>query len=93
MKFLRDLFMGVGNTAWDIGRIGGGLAVLAMFAAAGWNISLPLLRGRRGIAHCISDSVFGLCAILGIDPRSSAAQNGSQAATEAGRPQFDRKTE
>lgn len=60
MKFLRDLFMGVGNQNWDIGRIGGGLAVLAMFAAAGWNVALglPLELGPTGFGG-------GLAAVLG----------------------------
>ncbi len=60
MKFLRDLFMGVGNTAWDIGRIGGGLAVLAMFAGAGWNVmlGLPIDLGPAGFGG-------GLAAVLG----------------------------
>ncbi len=60
MKFLRDLFMGVGNANWDIGRIGGALAVLSMFLAAGWNIALglPIELGPTGFGG-------GLAAVLG----------------------------
>jgi hypothetical protein len=60
MKFLRDLFMGIGNDHWDIGRIGGGLAVLSMFAAAGWNVmlGLPIELGPTGFGG-------GLAAVLG----------------------------
>ncbi|HEY8593324.1 MAG TPA: hypothetical protein VIL42_10745 [Sphingomicrobium sp.] len=60
MKLLRDLFMGVGNEHWDIGRIGGALSVLAMFGGAGWNISLglPIELGPTGFGG-------GLAAVLG----------------------------
>lgn len=59
-KFLKDLFYGPGNEAADIGRIGGGLAVLAMFTAAGWNVwlGLPIELGPTGFGG-------GLAAVLG----------------------------
>lgn len=58
MKFIRDLFMGVGNQNWDIGRIGGALAVLSMMAAEVWNITLglPIDLDKFGV---------GMAAVLG----------------------------
>lgn len=59
-QFLKDLFYGVGNQAADLGRIGGALAVLSMFGAAGWNIylGLPIELGPTGFGG-------GLAAVLG----------------------------
>lgn len=60
MKFLRDLFMNVGNANWDLGRIGAAFAVLMMFAAAVWNVllGLPIELGPTGLGG-------GLAAVLG----------------------------
>lgn len=59
-QFLKDLFYGPGNEAADLGRIGGALAVLAMFGAAGWNVALglPIELGPTGFGG-------GLAAVLG----------------------------
>lgn len=52
MKVLRDLFMGVGNTAWDLGRILGAAGLVGVIAAAVWNVTLglPIELDKLGVA-------------------------------------------
>ena len=60
MKFIRDLFMGVGNANWDLGRIVGAVGVLMMLGGQVWNIllGLPIELGPTGLGG-------GLAAVLG----------------------------
>lgn len=37
MRFLRDLFMGIGNQQWDLGRLMAFAAFVPMFGSVGWN--------------------------------------------------------
>lgn len=85
MKFLRDLFMGVGNANWDIGRIGGGLAVLAMFAAAGWNVSLglPIELGPTGFGGGLAAVLGGAAAWIYAKDRAKAENTVAQAVSDA----------
>ncbi len=38
MKFLRDLFCGVGNQNWELGRISAAWAILSTSALAGYKV-------------------------------------------------------
>ncbi len=60
MKMLRDLFMGVGNSAWDLGRIVGAVGILMMLSGQAWNVllGLPIDLGPAGLGG-------GLAAVLG----------------------------
>jgi hypothetical protein len=60
MKFLRDLFMNVGNANWDLGRIVGAIGIAMMLGGQAWNIALglPIELGPTGLGG-------GLAAVLG----------------------------
>ena len=52
-----DLFAGVNNEAWDLGRILSFLAMLPLFISAGWNL-------WRGEAIDISSLGVGIAAVV-----------------------------
>ena len=58
LKFLQDLFKGVGNAYWDLGRIMAFLSLLPVPLAAIWNAfkgeSLDLMALGGGIAAVVT---------------------------------------
>jgi len=81
-KFLRDLFYGPGNESADLGRIGGALAVLSMFAAAGWNVSLglPIELGPTGFGGGLAAVLGGAAAWIYAKDRAKAENTVAKAA-------------
>lgn len=85
MKFLRDLFAGVGNEQWDLGRIMAFASMLPMFAGLWWNIMtgnpIDMLAMGGGIAAVLTASA-ALIAAKDI-ARTNAISQVAKAASEA----------
>lgn len=66
MKFLRDLFAGIDNQHWDLGRILGFTAFLAMLGGAVWNIllGLPIDLGPTGFGGGLAAVVGAIAALI-----------------------------
>lgn len=84
-KFLKGLFYGPGNLDPDIGRIMGTLAVISMFAAAGWNISLglPIELGPTGFGGGLAAVCGGVAAWIYAKDRAKAENTVAKAVSDA----------
>ncbi len=76
MKLLQDLFMGVGNANWDLGRILGAIGVLMMLGGQAWNMALglPLELGPTGLGGGLA-AVIGAAAALVYAKDRAKAEN------------------
>lgn len=85
MKFIRDLFMGIENRAWDAARFWGALAILSMFAAAGWNISLglPIELGPTGFGGGLAAVCTAVAAWIYAKDRAKAENVVAKAVSDA----------
>lgn len=85
MKFVRDLFMNVGNANWDLGRIGAAFSVLMMFAAALWNVllGLPIELGPTGLGGGLAAVLGGAAAWIYAKDRARAENTVAQAVSDA----------
>lgn len=84
-KFLKGLFYGPGNLDPDIGRIGGALAILAMFLAAGWNVSLglPIELGPTGFGGGLAAVCTAVGAWIYVKDRAKAENIVAKAVSDA----------
>lgn len=85
MKFIRDLFKGPDNEYWDIGRIGGALAILSMFLGAAWNISLglPIELGPTGFGGGLAAVCTAVAAWIYAKDRAKAENTVAKAVSVA----------
>lgn len=66
MNFIKDLFKGPGNLAWDLGRFMATGAGLAMIAGQAWNMALglPIELGPTGLGGGLGALMAGQAALI-----------------------------
>lgn len=74
MKLLKDLFAGPDNAYWDLGRILGFIASLAMIGGAVWNVllGLPLELGPAGFGGGFAAVLTASAALIYAKDRAKA---------------------
>jgi hypothetical protein len=81
MKLLKDLFMGVGNQAWDLGRIIAAAGIAMMLGGQVWNIllGLPVELGPTGLGGGLGLVLTGAAAMIYAKDRAKAETTVAQA--------------
>lgn len=89
MKLLKDLFMGINNVSWDLGRIVGALGIAMMLGGQVWNIllGLPIELGPTGLGGGLAAVLGGAAALIYAKDRAKAET------TVANAVQIDAKTD